>query len=1058
MARLGFALFLLLRVSSSLFAQNPPNILTVSPTTGAAGTQVTITGSGFGSVQGSGSVWLGSTYATVVSWSDTSVVASIASNSTSGTAQVQQGGVWSNAVAFNVNTATISSVSPTSGVPGTQVTITGSGFGVTQGSGQVWLGTASGAVQIWSDTQVVAVVASGSTTGNAQILQGGVWSNPIPFSVNSLNIASVTPNSGGPGTSVTITGTGFGSSQGNGTVWLGSINGQVINWNDTEVDAVVAPDALTGIARIEQNGVWSNALSFTVPSSGGSALTIVPNMLNLVVGEMHTIQALNSSGQPITGLTWTSSDTNVVSLSIDDPPILTVVAAGHVTITAGTASADIAASFSAPPTGTVIWSNPGDGSGVDWVVPAVPSPSGVADIFAFQADGAVQAVKSDGTTAWTATASQIGPYPWYPYVVPDFQGGLVVANVTAYPPSITKLDGITGQPYPAYTPANQSDVLSLLAVHTDGTIFALDTNNPLNNLLPGTTSVIGIDPKTGTQKFSVPLDQSTSSSTYNWAVTVTGSACGGSSSSYEVWNAPMFLSATIAGDGYAYVAYEYQNETSVGNTTGFCLNSEDFSYNTVTTTDTVVHLMLLRVGTDGSSSKIDVKDWEPTSLDQSMQQYDYNGGCGNCTSETTVKTGAVPSLQQVSIITNADQGTVLSWEADSPEYCASASGTNSAPVCNTQVSAVSTFGLARTLGSSLVSSPTVNVPSQATPIYPVLQAQDGSFIGAVGVGPTPGASTQYDMIAFDQSGSVKWNMPNDWPYIATADGGVIGYSGTTYDQHGNATGQNAGLVTETPGWMANALGRFYSFVSGAATSVASSAIPYATTYAAISGGNNSGSGTAVQQEWFPDLPSCPLAPPDQGPCAKEAIRDALGKLRMKMLSSCPACSTYVFNILGSNQQQFYKYLTRAPRLFDGTRSNAPTSVFCPSGFWSQTFCTYNGEETVSAFMADKENMASAASQTPSDSGEGPMIFFDPQVICKSLAGDSKELLNEAMLFHESLHGYYGIIDPILQDKFDQSESMPNVNITYYLDENVLGGMLVYLHDLPTDPAPLQCPN
>jgi len=47
-------------------------------------------------------------------------------------------------------------------------------------------------------------------------------------------------------------------------------------------------------------------------------------------------------------------------------------------------------------------------------------------------------------------------------------------------------------------------------------------------------------------------------------------------------------------------------------------------------------------------------------------------------------------------------------------------------------------------------------------------------------------------------------------------------------------------------------------------------------------------------------------------------------------------------------------------------------------------------------------------------------------------------LNEAMLFHESLHGYYGLIDPILQSDFGLDEARPSVNITYYLDQNVLG--------------------
>jgi hypothetical protein len=145
---------------------------------------------------------------------NTQIVATVAAISTSGTAQVQQGGILSNSVAFNVNVEALLNVSPASGVPGTQVTISGSGFGATQGSGQVWLGTANGVAQSWSDTQVIAVVATGSTSGNAQVLQGSVWRNAVPFTVNSLNVTNVTPTSGGPGTSVTITGTGFGSSQG----------------------------------------------------------------------------------------------------------------------------------------------------------------------------------------------------------------------------------------------------------------------------------------------------------------------------------------------------------------------------------------------------------------------------------------------------------------------------------------------------------------------------------------------------------------------------------------------------------------------------------------------------------------------------------------------------------------------------------------------------------------------------------------------------------------------------------------------------------------------------
>jgi len=151
---------------------------------------VTISGSGFGTPQGTGTVWLGSTLATVVSWSDTQVVAQVAANAQSGVAQLRQNGFWSNSVPFTVNTATISSVTPVSGAPGTQVTFIGSNFGSSQGSSQVWLGTANGVVQSWNDTQIVAQVAAGSTSATAQVLRNGVLSNGVQFTVPALQITA----------------------------------------------------------------------------------------------------------------------------------------------------------------------------------------------------------------------------------------------------------------------------------------------------------------------------------------------------------------------------------------------------------------------------------------------------------------------------------------------------------------------------------------------------------------------------------------------------------------------------------------------------------------------------------------------------------------------------------------------------------------------------------------------------------------------------------------------------------------------------------------------------
>jgi hypothetical protein len=109
---------------------------------------------------------------------------------------------------------------------------------------------------------------------------------------------------------------------------------------------------------------------------------------------------------------------------------------------------------------------------------------------------------------------------------------------------------------------------------------------------------------------------------------------------------------------------------------------------------------------------------------------------------------------------------------------------------------------------SLTSGPTV--PSQdGNNVVPVLQAQDGSYVGTVRVGDD---ETPY-LVAFDASGSVRWSVPGYGPKIATADGGVIAQawdpgandftgSSVTFDQNGNATGQMASLPTYS--WLGNA--------------------------------------------------------------------------------------------------------------------------------------------------------------------------------------------------------------------------------------------------------------
>lgn len=245
--------------------ESGPFISSVTPAAAYPGTQITISGAGFGSTQGAGTVVLGTANATVVSWSNTSIVATVVAGSQSGVAQVVQGGVSSNTYQFTVIVPTITTVAPVTATTGSQVTISGSGFGASQGSGSVVLGTANGSVTSWTDTQVVATVASGSSSGVAQVLQAGIASNSVNFTiVPGLSITGISPFAGPIGTQVVISGTGFGASQGDSTVQLGTAAVSVLSWSDTAIQVVVPSGATSAEFTVTTSGVALYSSQFTV--------------------------------------------------------------------------------------------------------------------------------------------------------------------------------------------------------------------------------------------------------------------------------------------------------------------------------------------------------------------------------------------------------------------------------------------------------------------------------------------------------------------------------------------------------------------------------------------------------------------------------------------------------------------------------------------------------------------------------------------------------------------------------------------------------------------------
>ena len=198
-----------------------PSIASLNPTSGAVGTPVTITGSNFGSTQGTSTVTFGTKAAGVTGWSATSIVVAVPTGAATGSVVVTVGTQASNGVTFTVTAPApaITSLNPASGPVGTAVTITGTNFGGNAGQQcrHVQRNSSYGRRQLERHGASSVTVPAGATTGNVVVTVGTQASNGVAFTVGPT-ISSVNPNSGAVGTPVTITGMNFGATQGTSTV------------------------------------------------------------------------------------------------------------------------------------------------------------------------------------------------------------------------------------------------------------------------------------------------------------------------------------------------------------------------------------------------------------------------------------------------------------------------------------------------------------------------------------------------------------------------------------------------------------------------------------------------------------------------------------------------------------------------------------------------------------------------------------------------------------------------------------------------------------------------
>jgi hypothetical protein len=157
-------------------------------------------------------------------------------------------------------------------------------------------------------------------------------------------------------------------------------------------------------------------------------------------------------------------------------------------------------------------------------------------------------------------------------------------------------------------------------------------------------SLVGIDPATGSAKFTIPLEHATGSF---------ADGCDGINTQYD--NPPNLGQLIVAGDGYAYLTYEYREEPATAvRTSDSCTETGVFK----------LHARLLRVAPNGTSQKIAIGDWTKTLSTA------YSSTCAYCYIAT--QGGTVPAGNVVGssgLVTNADSGVAVVLNYDLNAYC-----------------------------------------------------------------------------------------------------------------------------------------------------------------------------------------------------------------------------------------------------------------------------------------------------------------------------------------------------------------------------------------------------
>ena len=323
---------------------SPPDILGISPTSGPAGTQITVSGMHF---QTYGSARIGFVGAPFTYVSPFQIVVTVPANATSARVIYETlSGTTASPEMFIVTTSSAPSItgfSPASGRAGDQITITGSSF--SSGAHATFAGGVAATTYLNSETSLTAIVPAGAASGPITVTtSNGSATSSQSFSITTPTptITSFSPQAAHAGDLVSVNGTaldGVSSVTFNGAMASFHLVGGI------QIQATVPVTATTGPIRVSSPAGSAASTTFIVLTGYGPVITSFSpasgragTVVDINGGNLDRINNAGFGG-------WAASALTLVSPSLARATVPAGAVSGPITVNGPDGSASSSASF-----------------------------------------------------------------------------------------------------------------------------------------------------------------------------------------------------------------------------------------------------------------------------------------------------------------------------------------------------------------------------------------------------------------------------------------------------------------------------------------------------------------------------------------------------------------------------------------------------------------------------------------------------------------------------------------------------------------------------------------